>query len=36
MRVRTYDVITGRPQVEDVTLETFEVTTEGEFVILHA
>jgi nitrite reductase (NADH) small subunit len=36
MRVRTYDVTVGQPALEDVTLETFEVTTEGEFIILHA
>jgi len=36
MRVKTYEV-TVEPGAEgDVTLETFEVTTEGEFVILHA
>jgi len=36
MRVKTYDVTVEPADAEDVTLETFEVTTEGEFVILHA
>ncbi len=36
MRVKTYDVTVERPESDDVTLETFEVTTEGELVILHA
>jgi len=36
MRVKTYDVTIERPVVEDVVLETFSVTTEGELVILHA
>ncbi len=36
MRVKTYDVTVESTRTEDVTLETFEVTTEGEFVILHA
>jgi nitrite reductase (NADH) small subunit len=39
MRVKTY-AVTVEPAVgageNDVTLETFEVTTEGEFVVLHA
>jgi 3-phenylpropionate/trans-cinnamate dioxygenase ferredoxin subunit len=34
-RVRTYEV-TVEPALEDVTLETFDVTTEGDFVVLHA
>jgi len=36
MRVKTYDVTVERPEFEDVTLETFDVTTEGDYVILHA
>lgn len=36
MRVKTYEVTVESEGAEDVTLETFEVTTEGEFVILHA
>lgn len=36
MRVKTYEVTVESAGAEDVTLETFEVTTEGEFVILHA
>jgi nitrite reductase/ring-hydroxylating ferredoxin subunit len=36
MRVKTYDVTVESAGAEDVTLEMFEVTTEGEFVILHA
>jgi nitrite reductase/ring-hydroxylating ferredoxin subunit len=36
MRVKTYEVTLESAAAEDVTLETFEVTTEGEFVILHA
>ncbi len=36
MRVKTYDVTIEPPAVEDVVLETFSVTTEGELVILHA
>jgi 3-phenylpropionate/trans-cinnamate dioxygenase ferredoxin subunit len=39
MRVKTYDVTVespAQPPQHDVTLETFEVTTEGELVILHA
>ncbi len=38
MRVKTYDVTVehGAPAEEDVTLETFEVTTEGDLVVLHA
>lgn len=35
-RVKTYDVTVGRPQEEDVTLETFDVTVEEGYVILHA
>jgi len=35
-RVKTYDVTIEPPVVEDVTLETYSVTTEGELVILHA
>jgi nitrite reductase/ring-hydroxylating ferredoxin subunit len=35
MRVKTYDVTVESVQ-DDVTLETFEVTTEGELVVLHA
>lgn len=37
MRVRTYDV-TLEPAVaaEDATLETFDVTMEGDLVVLHA
>jgi hypothetical protein len=34
--VKTYDVTVEPADAKDVTLETFEVTTEGEFVILHA
>ena len=36
MRVKTYEVTVEPGGEGDVTLETFEVTTEGEFVILHA
>ena len=36
MRVKTYEVSVEPDGEVDVTLETFEVTTEGEFVILHA
>lgn len=41
MRVKTYDVTVERGAAaaqleEDVTLETFEVTTEGDLVVLHA
>ena len=37
MRVKTYDVtVEPSAATEDVTLETFEVTTEGELVVLHA
>jgi len=36
MRVKTYEVTVEPDGEGDVTLETFEVTTEGEFVILHA
>lgn len=36
VRVKTYDVTVESAGAEDVTLETFEVTTEGELVILHA
>ena len=36
MRVKTYEVTVESAATEDVALETFEVTTEGEFVILHA
>jgi nitrite reductase/ring-hydroxylating ferredoxin subunit len=36
MRVKTYEVTVESACAEDVTLETFEVTTDGEFVILHA
>ncbi len=36
MRVKTYEVTVESAGADDVTLETFEVTTEGEFVILHA
>ncbi len=36
MRVKTYDITVEPAGAEDVTLETFEVTTEGEFVILYA
>ena len=36
MRVRTYDVTIEQPQDDDVTLETFAVTTEGDYIILHA
>jgi len=36
MRVKTYEVTVEPGGKGDVTLETFEVTTEGEFVILHA
>ncbi|HYM68134.1 MAG TPA: Rieske (2Fe-2S) protein [bacterium] len=36
MRVKTYDVTVERVEPEDVTLETFPVTTEGDLVILHA
>jgi nitrite reductase (NADH) small subunit len=36
MRVKTYDVTVERPGDDDVTLETFEVTTEEGYVILHA
>jgi 3-phenylpropionate/trans-cinnamate dioxygenase ferredoxin subunit len=36
MRVQTYDVTVESAGAENITLETFEVTTEGEFVILHA
>lgn len=36
MRVKAYEVTVESAVAEDVTLETLEVTTEGEFVILHA
>jgi nitrite reductase (NADH) small subunit len=36
MRVKTYEVTVESAATEDVTLETFEVTIEREFVILHA
>jgi nitrite reductase (NADH) small subunit len=36
MRVKTYEVTVEPDGEGDVTLETFEVTTEGELVILHA
>lgn len=36
MRVKTYEVSVESAGAEDATLETFQVTTEGEFVILHA
>ncbi|HKX19820.1 MAG TPA: Rieske (2Fe-2S) protein [bacterium] len=36
VRVKTYDVTVGPLADDDVTLETFEVTTEGEYLILHA
>jgi nitrite reductase/ring-hydroxylating ferredoxin subunit len=39
MRVKTYDVTVERGAAEaeeDVTLETFEVTAEGDLVVLHA
>jgi hypothetical protein len=39
MRVKTYDVTVesaARDGEADVTLETFDVTTEGGLVILHA
>lgn len=36
MRVKTYDVAVESAAEQDVTLETFEVTTEGELVVLHA
>jgi len=36
MRVKTYDVTVESAAEHDVTLETFEVTTEGELVVLHA
>jgi 3-phenylpropionate/trans-cinnamate dioxygenase ferredoxin subunit len=39
MRVKTYDVTVeadAKTVVDDVTLETFEVTTEGGLVVLHA
>jgi 3-phenylpropionate/trans-cinnamate dioxygenase ferredoxin subunit len=35
IRVRTYEV-TVEPAVDDVRLETFDVTTEGDLVVLHA
>ncbi len=36
VRVKAYEVTTGPKADEDVLLETFEVTVEGELVILHA
>lgn len=36
LRVKTYDVSVELPATEDVTLETFEVTTDGGIVVLHA
>jgi hypothetical protein len=36
VRAKTYEVTVGRPEDEDVVLETFPVTTEEGFVILHA
>ena len=36
MRVKTYDVTVEPATENDVTLETFEVTTEGDLIVLHA
>jgi nitrite reductase/ring-hydroxylating ferredoxin subunit len=36
MRVKTYEVTVERPDTEDATIETFDVTVEEGLVILHA
>jgi 3-phenylpropionate/trans-cinnamate dioxygenase ferredoxin subunit len=36
MRVKTYEVTVGVPEADDVILETFPVTVEDGWVILHA
>jgi 3-phenylpropionate/trans-cinnamate dioxygenase ferredoxin subunit len=35
-RVKAYDVTVGSPANDDVVLETFQVTVEGDAVIVHA
>lgn len=35
MRVKSYDVSVGAPAEDDVVLETFRVTVEGDAVIVH-
>lgn len=35
-RVKSFEVVAGKPDPDDVYLETFEVTVEDDFVILHA
>lgn len=35
-RVKSFEVTAGKPDPDDIYLETFDVTIEGEFVILHA
>ena len=35
-RVKAYEVSVGEPGEDDVYLETYEVTVEGDYVILHA